>query len=49
MLLLSDDIHDYYYVSQGKTEIAGLDDGEEMDLTDVSKLTAGGPLFSRKR
>lgn len=35
-LLLSDDIHDYHFVSQGKTEIPGVDDGEEMQLTDVS-------------
>ncbi|OQR72717.1 myosin heavy chain [Tropilaelaps mercedesae] len=33
-LLLSNDIHDYYYVSQGKTEIPNVDDGEEMGLTD---------------
>lgn len=35
-LLLSNDIHDYYFVSQGKTEIPGLDDGEELEATDVS-------------
>ena len=34
--LLSDDICDYHFVSQGKTNIPGVDDGEEMDLTDVS-------------
>ncbi|XP_021927601.1 myosin heavy chain, muscle-like isoform X2 [Zootermopsis nevadensis] len=32
--LLSNNIHDYYFVSQGKTEIAGLSDGEEMSITD---------------
>lgn len=42
MLYLSDDIHDYFYVSQGKTEIAGVDDGEEMELTDVSKRHPNG-------
>ncbi|XP_077491058.1 myosin heavy chain isoform X34 [Amblyomma americanum] len=35
-LLLSDDIHDYYFVSQGKTEIPGLDDGDEALATDTA-------------
>ncbi|KAE9530670.1 hypothetical protein AGLY_011132 [Aphis glycines] len=35
MCMLSQDIHDYYYVSQGKTTIPGMDDGEEFQLTDV--------------
>ncbi|XP_043518713.1 myosin heavy chain, muscle isoform X12 [Frieseomelitta varia] len=34
MLLLSNNIHDYYFVSQGKTTIPGLDDGEELLITD---------------
>ncbi|XP_029155877.1 myosin heavy chain, muscle isoform X15 [Nylanderia fulva] len=34
MLLLSNNIHDYYFVSQGKTTIPGLDDGEELLVTD---------------
>ncbi|XP_076671839.1 myosin heavy chain isoform X35 [Andrena cerasifolii] len=34
MLLLSNNIHDYYFVSQGKTTIPGLDDGEELFITD---------------
>lgn len=34
--LLSNDIHDYYFVSQGKTDIPGLNDGEELTITDVS-------------
>lgn len=33
--MLSDNIMDYYVVSQGKTSIPGVDDGEEMTLTDV--------------
>jgi hypothetical protein len=33
--MLSDNIMDYYVVSQGKTSIPGVDDGEEMGLTDV--------------
>lgn len=34
--MLSNDIHDYYFVSQGKTTIPSMDDGEECMLTDVS-------------
>ncbi|XP_050457077.1 myosin heavy chain, muscle isoform X15 [Cataglyphis hispanica] len=34
MCLLSDNIHDYYFVSQGKTTIPNVDDGEECQLTD---------------
>ncbi|GFV63845.1 myosin heavy chain, striated muscle [Trichonephila clavipes] len=37
-LLLSDDIHDYHFVSQGKIDIPGVDDAEEMQLTDVKKV-----------
>jgi hypothetical protein len=33
--MLSGDIMDYHVVSQGKTSIPGVDDGEEMTLTDV--------------
>ena len=33
---LSDNIYDYHYVSQGKTTIPSMDDGEEMAATDVS-------------
>lgn len=36
MCLLSNNIRDYYFVSQGKTTIPGLDDGEELIVTDVS-------------
>ncbi|XP_031778804.1 myosin heavy chain, muscle isoform X16 [Nasonia vitripennis] len=32
--LLSKNINDYHFVSQGKTSIPGLDDGEEMLITD---------------
>jgi hypothetical protein len=28
---------DYHVVSQGKTTIPGVDDGEEMELTDVRR------------
>ncbi|XP_050101331.1 myosin heavy chain, muscle isoform X19 [Anopheles aquasalis] len=34
MCFLSKDIYDYNLVSQGKTTIPGVDDGEEMSLTD---------------
>jgi hypothetical protein len=34
--MLSNNITDYYVVSQGKTTIPGVDDGEECELTDVS-------------
>jgi hypothetical protein len=33
--MLSDNIMDYHVVSQGKTTIPGVDDGEECELTDV--------------
>lgn len=36
MCLLSDDIYDYNFVSQGKTTIPNVDDHEECALTDVS-------------
>jgi len=32
--LLSDDIYDYTYVSQGKTTVASIDDNEELEYTD---------------
>ncbi|XP_057329272.1 myosin heavy chain, muscle isoform X19 [Microplitis mediator] len=34
MCCLTDNITDYYFVSQGKTTIPGVDDGEECQLTD---------------
>jgi len=36
MYALSNNINDYYYVSQGKTTIPNVDDGEESQMTDVS-------------
>jgi len=36
MCLLSNNIQDYHFVSQGKTTIPGVDDGEEFIATDVS-------------
>lgn len=35
MCLLSNNVNDYYFVSQGKTTIPNVDDGEECTLTDV--------------
>ena len=32
--LLTDDIYDYSYVSQGKTSVASIDDNEELEYTD---------------
>lgn len=34
--MLSDNIHDYHIVAQGKTTIPSVDDHEEMLITDVS-------------
>lgn len=36
MCLLSDDIYEYNYVSQGKTTIPNVDDNEECSLTDTA-------------
>lgn len=40
MCMLSNDVYDYYNVSQGKITIPNVDDGEECVLTDVSSLEA---------
>ena len=48
MCLLSDDIYDYHFVSQGKIEIPNVDDGEEMRLTDVSIRTKTQFVIKRK-
>lgn len=34
---LSDNIYDYFNVSQGKITVPGIDDGEESMLADVSR------------
>lgn len=36
MCNLTDNIYDYYNVSQGKITIPNMDDGEEFALTNVS-------------
>lgn len=38
MTMLSNRMGDYIYVSQGKTRIPGVNDAEEMLITDVSEL-----------
>jgi len=43
--MLSENIMDYYVVSQGKTSIPGVDDAEELTLTDVRPRTASGDGF----
>ena len=39
---------DYHYVSQGKTEIPGVDDGDEMRMTDVSFVAIVDQFYSSK-
>ena len=34
--MLSDNIYDYHYVSQGKVTVASIDDGEDMEFCHVS-------------
>lgn len=46
--LLSNNIMDYYVVSQGKTSIPGVDDGEECELTDVRSLIHMRQVFHKK-
>lgn len=36
--MLSNDIYDYNTVAQGKITIPNIDDGEELQLTDVSDI-----------
>lgn len=39
MILLSSRMSDYPTITQGKTRIPGINDGEEFELTDVSGST----------
>ncbi|XP_068452910.1 myosin-7B-like [Clinocottus analis] len=41
MLLVSTNAHDYHFCSQGATTVLGLDDGEELRLTDNAMDTLG--------
>lgn len=38
MTLLSNRIGDYFYISQGKTRIPGVNDSSDMEETDVSPI-----------
>ena len=46
MCLLSNDIHDYHFVSQGKVTVASIDDKEDMQFTDVSSMLFSRDIFS---
>jgi len=41
MCKLSNDIHDYHFVSQGKVTVASIDDGEDMEFCDTAFTTLG--------
>merc|ERR1719305_1263016 len=41
--LVSDDVYDYSYVSQGKTTVASIDDNEELEFTDGAFDILGFP------
>lgn len=47
--ILSNNVMDYHIVSQGKTSIPGLDDGEELQATEVrcfsTCITIHFPLY----
>lgn len=45
--LLSNDIMDYHIVSQGKTTIPSVDDGEEMGFTDVRYFIGMASFYFR--
>lgn len=45
MVSLTGSITDYVFVSQGKTSIPGVDDGEELELTDVRHWSAAAVNF----
>ena len=36
MLLVTTNPYDYHFCSQGETKVTGINDGEELNLTDVS-------------
>merc|ERR1712218_541938 len=39
--LVTDDIYDYQYVSQGKVTVASIDDNEELEMTDAAFYIIG--------
>jgi len=46
MTMLGNRMEDYYYVSQGKTRIPGVNDAEELLVTEVSRAAAVNSLKS---
>merc|ERR1719150_1232506 len=41
LCLLSDDVYDYFFISQGKVKVDSIDDGEELEFTDQAFDTLG--------
>merc|ERR1711962_1020100 len=41
LCMLSDNIYDYHYVSQGKVTVPSIDDGEDMEFCHVAFTTLG--------
>lgn len=44
MLLITNNPYDYAFISQGETQVASIDDAEELMATDVRVLLI--PLFT---
>ena len=41
LCLLSDDVYDYFFISQGKVKVDSIDDVEELEFTDAAFDTLG--------
>merc|ERR1712012_1102070 len=48
LCLLSDDIYDYFFASQGKTKVDSIDDNEELEFTDAAFDTLGFSLTEKQ-
>jgi len=48
LCLLSDDIYDYFFASQGKTKVDSIDDNEELEFTDAAFDTLGFSLEEKQ-
>ncbi|QQP57772.1 Myosin heavy chain 1, partial [Caligus rogercresseyi] len=48
MCLLSDDIYDYFFPSQGKIKVDSIDDAEELEFTDAAFDTLGFSLQEKQ-
>merc|ERR1712110_850868 len=48
LCLLSDDIYDYFFVSQGKTKVDSIYDNEELEFTDAAFDTLGFSLEEKQ-